>query len=237
VNKLPLFAKSHGKSGEEIRRRILQAIFDQRMPPGARVTEEQLAAAFDVSRTVIRQAMAQLSQDGVLVKLPNIGATIASPSVKETRDILAVRRMVEPGIVKLIASNPEQAQLDRLRRHIEQEKRAQDLNDRPTLIRLSGEFHLLLAEVAGNGPLIRLMTGLQALTCLAVLLYADGDEACLPHEHSRIIDAIARNDGEAAAVEMIHHLIHAENELRLDRVPGSASVNDTMKWLRGQPGS
>ena len=57
-----------GQSEQLIRRRLLQAIFEQRMPPGARLTEESLAETFDVSRTVIRQVIARLAQDGILVK-------------------------------------------------------------------------------------------------------------------------------------------------------------------------
>ena len=97
------FEKSHGRTEVEIRKRILQAIFEQRLPPGEKITEEQLATTFDVSRTVVRQAMARLSQDGILVKSPNIGSTIAAPTRKEARDILAVRRMVEPDIVGILS--------------------------------------------------------------------------------------------------------------------------------------
>lgn len=50
--------------------------------------------------------MARLAQDGILVKLPNVGSTVASPSRKQTRDILAARKMVEPAIVRLLAAEP-----------------------------------------------------------------------------------------------------------------------------------
>src|SRR5690606_12311347 len=123
-------------------------------------------------------------------------------------DILAVRRMVEPEIVRAIAVRPPHDGLARLRAHLEEEVRAREMAERGTMVRLSGEFHLLLAEIAGNQIVVRLMTGLQALTCLAILLYADDDEGCLLDEHHNIVEAISRGDPEAAAREMLHHLDH-----------------------------
>ena len=230
---LPRFEKAHGKSEAEIRRRILQAIFELRLPPGERLTEEQLAEAFDVSRTVVRQAIARLAQDGILVKLPNVGSTVAAPTRKETRDILAVRRMVEPNIVRMLAAAPNGGGLGRLHTHIATEHAARNRGDRGTLVRLTGEFHLLLAEVAGNQVLTRLMTGLQTLTCLAILLYAEQDEACPPDEHSRIINAIVEGDGERAATEMLLHLQHVELDLHLDRPETRSPIDNTIAWLRG----
>lgn len=231
---LPRFEKAHGESEGEIRRRILQAIFEQRLPPGERLREEQLATAFDVSRTVVRQVVARLAQDGILVQSPNVGSTVASPSRIETRDILDVRRMVEPDIVRVLAANPNQAAISRLKAHLSKENSAKRKGKRGTLVRLTGEFHLLLAEIAGNKVLIRLMTGLQALTCLAILLYAEKDEACPPDEHSKIIKAIAAGDRDGTAACMLHRLEHVERDLQLDVPNDRATMTDTLAWMRGR---
>lgn len=228
------FEKSHGRTEVEIRKRILQAIFEQRLPPGEKITEEQLATTFDVSRTVVRQAMARLSQDGILVKSPNIGSTIAAPTRKEVRDILAVRRMVEPNIVRILASSPaKQDLIARLDQHLALEDEARRTRSRGAQVRLSGEFHLLLAEMAGNRILVRLMNQLQALTCLAILLYAGRDEACPPDEHSRIARAIADGDHAASAREMLSHLQHVEQDMDLERGVDTAGFMDSIEWLRG----
>ncbi|KQU81862.1 hypothetical protein ASD12_32345 [Mesorhizobium sp. Root102] len=231
---LSRFEKSHGRTEVEIRKRILQAIFEQRLPPGEKITEEQLATTFDVSRTVVRQAMARLAQDGILVKSPNIGSTIAAPTKKEARDILAVRRMVEPDIVRILASAPSRQDLIvRLDQHLAREDEARYTKSRGTQVGLSGEFHLLLAEMAGNRILVRLMNQLQALTCLAILLYAGRDEACPPEEHSRIVRAIAEGDHAAAEKEMLSHLRHVEQDMNLERGVDTASFTASIEWLRG----
>jgi DNA-binding GntR family transcriptional regulator len=230
---LPRFEKLHGKTEAEICKRIVNAIFEHRIPPGERLTEERLAETFDVSRTIVRQAMARLSQDGIIVKLPNVGSTITSPTRKETRDILAVRNMVEPEIVRTLAKTISESGLEQLYKHLDAEADARKRDARGTFVRLAGEFHLKLAELTGNHVLIQLMMRLQTLTCLAILLHAKEEEACPEGEHGRITEAIARRDGETAAREMIKHLRHVELDLKLDGEEKSASFTDTMVWLRG----
>jgi len=229
---LPRFEKLHGKTDAEIFRRIIHAIFEQRIAPGERLTEERLAETFEVSRTVVRQAMARLSQDGILVKLPNVGSTIASPTRKQTRDILAVRKMVEPEIVRMLASSITKTGLAQLKQHLALEAEARKIEARGTLVRLVGEFHLLLAELSENHVAIQLITRLQTLTCLAILLHAKEEEACPPDEHSRITAAIDCGDGERAASEMLHHLNHVEKDLHLEG-DEKDSLSNTMAWLRG----
>jgi DNA-binding GntR family transcriptional regulator len=219
-----------GQSEQAIRTRLLQAIFEQRMPPGARLTEEALAATFNVSRTTIRQVIARLAQDGILVKLPSGATHVAAPSRREAQQLLVVRRMIEPEIVKILAANASNLSFTELSAHLSEEYRARRAGDRGTLVRLTGEFHLHLARLTGNETLIRLMTELQALVCLAILLYASGDDACPPHEHSEIAAAIKAQDGASAAAAMLNHLDHIGKDLRLDEKP-VVQISEALTWL------
>lgn len=230
---LPRFEKAHGKTEAEIRTRIIQAIFEQKLRPNVQITEEQLAAAFDVSRTVVRGAIARLSQDGILVKRPNVGTTVASPTQKETRDMLAVRQMVEPQIASLCATSVDDSKFELISKHLESEAEARRTGNRNTLVRLTGEFHLLIAELAGNSYATRLITGLQTLTCLAILLYANNEDACPPDEHSQIAEAIFNRDASLAAAKMLAHLKHVQRDLRLISYEQEGDFNETVAWLRG----
>lgn len=219
-----------GQSEQSIQTRLLQAIFEQRMPPGARLTEEALASAFDVSRTTIRQVIARLSQDGILVKLPNGATHVASPSRHEAQQLMVVRRMIEPEIVKILASEAADICFDELSAHLNDEDRARRDGDRGSLVRLTGEFHLHLVRLTGNQVLIRLMTELQALVCLAILLYANGDDGCPVQEHRRIVTAIKKQDGASAANLMLSHLEHIERDLKLDEKP-VLHISEALTWL------
>lgn len=222
-----------GQTEQHIRRLLLQAIFEQRIPPGVRLTEEALAQTFNVSRTVIRQVIARLAQDGVLVKRDSGATHVASPSKAEARQILAVRRMIEPEVVRSLAANSKTHSYIEIMAHLDAEDKARRASDRGTLVRLTGEFHLLLVQMTQNAILVRLMAELQALTCLAILLYAAGDEACPEDEHRRIVEAIQAGHGETAAELMLHHLHHIGQDLKVDAdARTEAQVATALSWLR-----
>jgi DNA-binding GntR family transcriptional regulator len=221
-----------GQSEQVIRRRLLQAIFEQRMPPGARLTEESLAETFNVSRTVIRQVIARLAQDGILVKRPGGATHVAAPSKTEAKQILAVRKMIEPEVVRSLASRTSSLSFADLMVHLDNEDKARRANDRGTLVRLTGEFHLLLVLLTKNAILVRLMTELQALICLAVLLYPNGGDACPEDEHRRIIEAMKAGQGDLAAELMLHHLHHIEKDLNLeDDDRPDVKISSALAWL------
>lgn len=205
-----------GRSEALIRARILQAIFERRLPPGEKLTEDRLAELFAVSRTVVRQALARLAQDGIVEHHPNRGAFVAAPSRAEARHVMAARAVVEPEVARLAACVCDGVGATRLRRHIAEEDAARAAGDRAALVRLTGEFHVTLAEIAGNPVFARLLTELQALSSLAILLYARGEHAsCPPNEHTAIAAAIEAKDVEAAGRLMREHIGHVGADMNL----------------------
>ena len=209
-------AAPRGRSEAVIRARILQAIFERRLPPGEKLTEDRLAELFAVSRTVVRQALARLAQDGIVEHHPNRGAFVAAPSRAEARHVMAARAVVEPEVAGLAACACEAGAATRLRRHLAAEDSARAAGDRAALVRLTGEFHVTLAEIAGNPVFARLLTELQALSSLAILLYARGEHAsCPPHEHAAIAAAIEARDAETAMQLMREHIVHVGADMDL----------------------
>jgi DNA-binding GntR family transcriptional regulator len=223
---------SRGKSEPAIRKKILQAIFEQRLPPGEHLVESSLAETFQVSRTVIRQVIARLEQDGIVVARSYRGAFVASPTQEEVSQILAVRKMIEPEIVRILVNNAGQLPFSRLEEHLDAEDTARRLGERGTLVRLTGEFHLHLADMTGNKVLIRLMTELQALTCLAILLYASGNDACPIDEHRKIYQAIKKRKADEAIRLMLHHLQHVESDLDLSGSPRTGAYSRALEWMK-----
>jgi len=105
-----------------------------------------------------------------------------------------------------------------LRAHVALESAARAANDRRAIIRLSGDFHQIIAELAGNTFLVRTMRELETLTCLVIILYdAPNIPSCPYHEHSDITDAVEAHDQNRAAALMIEHLNHVERSLDLNQ--------------------
>ncbi|MEM5527991.1 GntR family transcriptional regulator [Gammaproteobacteria bacterium AS21] len=202
---------------EQIVERITDAVMEHRLPPGSKLAEDKLASAFNVSRTKIRQAFILLANEGLITLHANRGAFVTSPTTEQTRDIFKTRRLIEPEIIREVTAKATAQDLARLRKHLKEESKARHADDRRKVIRLSGEFHLLLAELGGNQVINKIMMELCPLTCLIIALY-DGPKitACPEDEHSQIVDAIENKDPATAIKLMKRHLSHIEDELNLD---------------------
>ncbi len=210
-----MHATAQRPTDQQIYARIYDAILARRLQPGARLGEEELARLFDVSRTKIRAAIVKLAQDGVVQTRRNHGASVTAPTRDQARHVMEFRRMLEPPVAASLART-RPAALAGLRPHIEAEHAARAAQDDPALIRLTGEFHLRLAELHGNDLIIRSLREAEALTCLSILSYGrPSASACLPDEHARILAAIEAGSAETAAGQMLQHLDHVADGMDL----------------------
>jgi DNA-binding GntR family transcriptional regulator len=204
-------------SGDDIYERIYQAILEHRLHPGTKMGEDRLATIFAVSRARIREVLARLAHEGIVELFPQRGAFVTKPTPEQARHVFEMRRLIEPGIARRLINSLTPEKLARLREHQEREADARKRGDKRAVIRLSGEFHNVLAQLAGNTVLEKSMRELATLTCLIIFLYdAPTSATCRDDEHQAIIDAIASRD--AAKVERIMHahLDHVEASLNLE---------------------
>lgn len=196
--------------------RIWSAIAERKLRPGTRLKEEQLAELFSVSRARVRQALSALERDGMVTIFRNRGAFVSEPSIEEARDVFFARRMIEARLVERLSAAPTPEAIKRLRQHLQRENDAHLTQDRKAIIHLSGEFHLLIAELAGSRYLWQVLRDLISRTSLITAVYQpESDSACGPDEHAEIVDAIAQGDAARANCLMDHHLEHIETALDL----------------------
>ncbi|MDF5831718.1 GntR family transcriptional regulator [Pseudomonas syringae] len=196
---------------------VFDAILEQRLAPGTKLSEEALGEIFGVSRTIIRRALSRLGHEGVVLLRPNRGAVVASPSVEEARQVFFARRMVEKAITQLAVEHATAEQLAELRQMVSDERDSFARGDRGAGIRLSGEFHLQLAVAARNAPLISFQRSLVSQTSLIIAQYETGNRThCSYDEHSQLIDAIEARNAALAVELMMHHMDHIDSKLNLD---------------------
>jgi DNA-binding GntR family transcriptional regulator len=221
----------HEKTIDEIYERIYVAILEHRLHPGTKLGEERLADIFGVSRAKIREVLARLAHEQIVELFPQRGAYIAKPTIEQARDVFEARRLIEPAVLRRLIDTLTPERVARLRQHLELEFDAARRDDKRAVIRLSGEFHTLAAELAGNSALARSMRELCMLTCLTIFLYdAPTATSCRSDEHTMIVDAIAKRDRVRAEKLMLDHLGHIENSLNLDN---SSVEADLEAILRG----
>jgi DNA-binding GntR family transcriptional regulator len=201
---------------DEVYEKIYISILEHRLLPGTKLPEERLAAIFGVSRARIREVLGRLAYEQIVEIYPNKGAYIARPSVEQAREIFEARLVIEPAVMRILIESGRPGGIEELAAHVEREMKAHAGDDKRQVIRLSGEFHNLAADLAGNSALARSLRELTSLTCLIILLYdAPTPISCRPDDHARIVDALRAGDASQAIDTMVSHLRAIESSLDL----------------------
>lgn len=208
---------------EDIVERIFDAVVEQRLPPGTKLSESALCEAFGVGRMRIRRALLLLSSREVVDLQANRGAFVSSPTPQQAREVFEARLTLEPTIARLAVERATQADIENLTAHLVKEHAAHHEHSRQEAIRLSGQFHLLLAQIAANSVMLRMMKELVTRTSLIIGIFgAPSVTNCRDDDHARILRAFKARDGQAAADLMTEHLRVIEGGLELGTQKGGA---------------
>jgi len=205
---------------------VTTAIVERRLMPGTKLAEQKIADIFKVSRTIVRQALNQLSRDKLVTLEPARGARVAEPSVEEARQVFEVRNMLEAAMIRRAATELAPAQLAELRAHLRNEQAAVQRTDVSGRTHLLADFLVVLAQMLGNEVLAGMLGELVSRCSLIALMYQSAHSAEHSYEeHVAIVDALERRDARAAVKLMEDHLHNVERNLRLDpRLPDLESV-------------
>ena len=197
---------------------LTKAIVEHRLQPGSKLAEQKLADHFGVSRTLVRQALFQLSQNRLITMEPARGAFVAAPSVNEARQVFAVRRMLEAEMTRAFMREVTPAKLQALKDHLAEEHGAVVREDVPGRTELLRDFHVRIAELMGNEVLAQLLGELISRCALITLMYQTHSAAeHSSEEHAAIVSAMAAGDETLAVQLMNDHLAHVEASLTFDR--------------------
>ena len=205
---------------EYIVERIYEAVIEQRLAPGAKLSEASLCTAFGVGRMRIRRTLLILASREVVELQPNRGAYVAQPTAEQARAVFEARLLVEPPLIRMAAKRAKRADITALKKNVRQELVAHKEGNRREAIRLSGLFHAALAQLAGNEVMLRIVKDLIARSSLIIGMYGDaGFSNCRDDEHSALVAALSVGDCNMAEKLMREHLSHIKDQLQLDRNP------------------
>lgn len=209
-------AKRAGTSDRKVHLSLYKAIIDHRIAPGMPLQEDALAQAFGVSRTVIRKALQRLAHERLVELVPNKGAFVAKPSAEEARQVFEARRALERVLVERAIDAGSDREIAALVETARQEKKAAEKGGKEERLKLSGTFHLQLAQIGGNPVLTDFLTELVSRSSLIIALYeSPGAVPCSHGEHLEIATAIRQRNRARAVQYMNHHLQHIEAQLDL----------------------
>lgn len=194
-------------STEQIVQALTKAIIEHRLQPGEKLKEQQIADQFGVSRTLVRQALYQLSQKHLIRIEQARGAFVAAPSSKEAREVFAVRMILESAMLESLIAGITPLKIKALRGHLKIEAAAVKGTDTANRTELLGDFHVLLAKLIENEVLAQSLQDLILRCSLITLLYQSDHAAGHSHdEHIDILEAIADKNVSLAKQLMQMHL-------------------------------
>ncbi len=207
-------------SASDISSRIIEAVMAQKLAPGARLGEQQLAMLFDCSRTIVREALTRLAARGIVTVSARRGWYVIEPSQEEAREAFEARRVIEMGLIRCTTEVSKTA-IKQLKNHLTREKAAVKGSDVGLRSFLLGDFHVCLAECLGNSLLADTLRDFTARTTLIAMLYQsshDAAESC--EEHVRIVQALEKGNLVLAEQLMHSHIGTVQAALRLQTASG-----------------
>jgi len=204
----------------DISNRIIEAVMAQKLAPGARLGEQQLALLFDCSRTIVREALTHLAARGIVTVSSRRGWYVVEPSLSEAREAFEARRVIEMGLIRCTTSISKPA-LKQLKAHLAKEKAAVKGDDVGLRSFLLGDFHVCLAECLGNSLLADTLRDFTARTTLIAMLYQSSHDAAHScAEHVEIVKALEQGQWAEAEQLMQTHIGHVQAALKLQTSSG-----------------
>tara|TARA_R110002095_G_scaffold147856_4_gene127872 strand:+ start:755 stop:1459 length:705 start_codon:yes stop_codon:yes gene_type:complete len=201
---------------EVIRQKLLNGDF----PPGGRLSDEALSKELGISRSPIREAISQLSSEGLVVHKPRSGAYMRKPSQQELAELYDIREALEAKAAAMSAERMDDKEITKLGNLCDQMHKLA-ITCRQSKSKVAGtsltdqflandlEFHLAVMRGAGNERMMKLIHDFKLMTRVfghVPVVHGLGVIARSYRHHASIFKAIQRRDSQAASEWMAQHI-------------------------------
>jgi DNA-binding GntR family transcriptional regulator len=199
---------------QEVADRLREAILRGRFKPGERLRETELATMLEVSRGPIREALAQLEHEGLVITQRNHGATVARLSREDAEEVKSLRLALERLAVQLIVRSAGEEVLVALDQMVQNLKSAD--THRITVREIAEfeiQFHDLLYRSTGHGRLYQAWSSLRSQVHTLLLsrnVDDPGIRDVVIHRHGLVMDALRSRDENVALAVIEAHVFGLE---------------------------
>jgi DNA-binding GntR family transcriptional regulator len=198
-----------------IYRDLRNDIVSLRRKPGEPIVEKQVAQAYGVSRTPVREAMLKLADDGLIEVFPQSGTFVSRIPIADLPEAIAIRKALEQTTVRMAAERATRSQIARLRVCLEVQREREAADDHEGFHQSDEEFHALIAETAGFPRFWTIVqqVKVQVDRYRRLTLPVRGRMGVVIEEHEAMLDAIADHDPERAVRALNVHLNDLETTI------------------------
>jgi DNA-binding GntR family transcriptional regulator len=198
-----------GMSPESLCAAIRHGVIRGEYAAGQRLTEEELAAQFGVSRMSVREALRVLAAEGFIRVQPYFGTFVAEMTAKQAGDLLEVQGALEPLAAGLAATRRTPDHLAELKAIVEQGRQAARQGRAEEAWALNGRFHAVLAAASGNDSLSVLITQLRDKIDWVYSTQVRRPPGDSWEEHDEIVAAIEKGNAALAVQAAQSHIQRA----------------------------
>ncbi|MFK7847168.1 MAG: GntR family transcriptional regulator [Rhodothermales bacterium] len=190
--------------------RLKKSIQVGELLPGEPLYELHLSELLQISRTPVREALQQLVLEGLVKNMPNRAMMVATPSLEELLNVLHIRSLIDPEVVRLVAESVNKEVVDLLNQAVEDMQRAAKKDDRVAWAKADNIFHETLSTACPNQLLGRMGLQMRNRTQLVSTdAQTTSKRLCdCTNEHLEIVKAIELRDTIAAQKAMQDHIHH-----------------------------
>lgn len=202
---------SQKKNAEQVSRivqSIKQDIIFGRLRPRERLIEEDITAQFDASRHIVRAAMNELEQLGLVTRRPNKGVTVRDFTVEEVEQIYEIRAFLQTEAAHQVPMPAPGALISALEEIHADYCRAHDNGELSRVCSLNNKFHRAIWGSCRNQYLAKLIDRVWTET-LGIRCYGIGDPVLLAlarREHGEMIEALRKGDRETFLRLTVDHM-------------------------------
>lgn len=189
---------------------LRQAIISGSLSPGAQLSEQQLAAQFQISRSPIREALGRLEQEGFAIRHGNGRIYVAPLDEMELEQLYIVRANLEGLAARLAASRLENVDLGKMEDDLRAMEKRAEAGDVDGSLRCGESFHDVILATCGNAPLVELISGLRLkISRFRTVIASARNQHVRVAEHNKVLDALRARDGEGAQRAMENHIMQS----------------------------
>jgi DNA-binding GntR family transcriptional regulator len=194
---------------EQVIAALRQAILDFQLKPGQRLVERELIEQLGVSRTTIREALRELTSEGLVTVVPQRGAMVSAPSLEDAIDLYEVRASLESLVTQRFVERATDAEVEKLSQTIDDLAVVSDnSHDIREILAAKDRFYAVLIAGARSAALQQLLEGIQARVQVlrATSLSEAGRAFEVVRELRAVVAAIAERDAEKASRLCAEHV-------------------------------
>ncbi|MEG1537094.1 MAG: GntR family transcriptional regulator [Clostridiales bacterium] len=190
-------------------------IVNGKYPPGFNLAEKTLAEEFGVSRTPLREAMAQLEFEGLVEFVPHKGVMVLGVTRQDIQDIYLIKLTIESLAAKLASERIEKTELTELEETLNLTEFYIGKKDLDKLVELDSRFHDLICKAGKNRPLRAMLANFHNYARMARYksITTPGRAVKMLEEHRKLLSAIAAGDGDLAYQLSVEHTTNARGSI------------------------